>query len=299
MIIINISEESIAKKEELFAPYDFRGKTDEEVLDDFKKNSLPYLTSRTEQTFPEVKTKNQLSKETKEDGDVYTLTGDKEDCIVLYIHGGAWVWDIQIEHVEFCDRIVDLLGAKVYIPIFPLAPQATYKEGYAMIRKVYDELLSLNKPIILMGDSSGGNIALGLVLGLKDEGKTLPEKIVLLAPGADPTFINDEIKEIEPKDGLLPKAECKECARMWAAGADQKLPCLNPIYGDYKNYPDTMIIVGDCDIAYPDDKKLYKIMCDAGVNVTFVKGEGFWHVFPLSQIPEKEEVLSLIKDFLK
>lgn len=299
IIEIEISDDSVVYRERLFAENDTLGKSDREILRKFVVNSLPDLISRTEQKFPAVRTQNKLEKQTYTLGDVWTLTGTKEDRIVFYIHGGAWVWEIDKKHVTFCDRLVDALDAKIYMPIYPLAPQVTYKEGYQMVESVYDDLVQQGKPIILMGDSAGGNIALNLVLQLKEKGKSLPEKVVVLAPCADASFSNSEMDEYAKVDGLLPKAECLACARMWAGIQSLKNPILSPLYNDVTGFPDTMFFHGTYDILYPDSKALFDKMCESGVNATFVKGIGFWHVFPIFDIEEQPQLIDLITKFCK
>lgn len=299
IIEISASEDTVAFREAMFERLGYSKMTEEEIMKNFNENCLPYLNARTEQAFPNVETKNALEKQSCEYGDVYTLSGEKQDITVLYIHGGAWVWEITEQHIDFCDKLVDSLGAKVYIPIYPLAPEADYAETYQMIERVYDELLKQNKPIIIMGDSAGATITLGFVLRLKDSGKTLPEKVVVMAPAADLSFSSNEINDYQARDGMLSKAECVECAKLWANGADLTNPVISPIYGDYKNFPDTLMFVGDCDILCADDLKLYDKMYSSKMNVTLVKGNGMWHVFPIFSISEQQKCIETISEFCR
>jgi len=298
-IEISASEETVAFREALYERYGYWGKSDEEIMARYEEQYLPYFISRTEQVFPDVETTNELDKETFDYGDVYTLSGDNQDVNLLYIHGGGWVWEINELHVGFCDKLVDSLGAKVYMPIYPLAPEVDYKQTYQMIERVYDELLKQDKPIYIMGDSAGATITLGFVLSLKDSGKELPEKVVVMAPAADLNFSNSEIDEYQTRDGMLAKSELKEFAKLWAKDADLTIPEISPLYGDYKDFPDTLMFVGDCDVLCADDLKLYDKMCEAGINATLVKGSGLWHVYPVFPISEQEDCLDIIVDFCK
>ncbi len=298
-IEISASEETAAFRDAFYERYGYLGKSDDEIIATFEEVYLPYLNARTEQAFPEAETTNNLEKESFDYGDVYVLSGKTQDMNVLYIHGGAWVWEITEQHTDFCDKLVDSLGAKVYMPIYPLAPEADYSQTYQMIRQVYDELLKQDKPIIIMGDSAGGTITLGFVLSLKDSGAELPEKVVVMAPAADLSFENSEIDEYQPRDGMLSKVELIECAKLWAKDADLTLPQISPLFGDYKDFPDTLMFVGDCDLLCADDLKLYDKMCEAGINATLVKGIGLWHVYAVFPISEQQRCLDIITDFCK
>jgi len=298
-IEITASQETIEFREALYKRTGYLYKTEEEIMAEYNEVWLPYLNARTEQVFPDITTTNTLSKESFDYGDVYTLTGSKQDNVVLYIHGGAFVWEINENHVSFCDKLVDSLGAKVYMPIYPLGPEANYEETYQMIEKVYDELLKLNKPIFIMGDSAGATITLGFTLKLKDSGKKLPNKVVVMAPAADCSFSNSEMDDYQPRDGMLFKKEIIEYVKLWTKDADLTIPQISPLYGDYKDFPDTLMFVGDCDILCADDLKLYDKMCEAGMNATLVMGKDLWHVFSIFDISEKAKSLEIISEFCK
>jgi len=297
IIEINASENTVAFREALYERYGYWGKSDDEIMARFEEEYLPYLNARTEQSFPEVETTNHLEKETYDSGDVYILSGEDQDRNVLFIHGGGWIWEISERHIDFCDKLVDSLGVKVYMPIYPLAPEADYAQTYQMIQQVYDELLKQNKPIIIMGDSAGGTITLGFVLSLKSKGIKLPEKVVVMAPAADLSFENSEIDDYQSRDGMLSRPELIECAKLWAKDADLSLPRISPLTGDYKGFPDTLMFVGDCDVLCADDLKLYDKMCNAGINATLVRGIGLWHVYPVFPISEQQQCLDIIADF--
>jgi len=256
-----------------------------------------YLT-RMSQELPETEVKNILNKETSMRNDVYTLdNGEDYENIVLYIHGGAWTYSIDTLHLQFCDELVDRLNAKVYMPLYPLAPEASYYETFKMVCGLYRELLEQGKPIFVMGDSAGGNISLGLAHLIKEYGYQMPEKLVLLAPCADMTFSNEEMKEIEPNDPVLNIDMCKYCAQMWAYERPFDEPALSAVFDDTSGYPDTVIFAGTNDILYPDDYILFQNMKEAGNNVKLVVGKGLWHVFSVSNIPEKQKSLDFIQNF--
>ena len=255
------------------------------------------LAARTEQLLPECEVKNSLDCMTWEGSNVYTLTKDGYENIILYIHGGAWVFQINASHVTFCDDLATRLNAKVYMPLYPLAPQATGEETYAMIESLYREILKEGKTVYVMGDSAGGNLSLGLMYTIKTEGLAWPEKLVLMADVADMTFTNEELPAVNETDPELDLYGLTKYAELWAGQEHLSDPKYSAVYADVTGYPDTMIVQGTNDILCPDNLILYQHMKDAGVNVTLVKGEGLWHVFAIYPIPEREEVLDLIEAF--
>lgn len=246
---------------------------------------------------PDVKVTHTLERTECDGFDVYSLSDASYDNIVLYIHGGAWVLPIIPDHVKFCDKLVDTMNAKVYMPFYPMAPNYSYKETYAMLEKLYDELLTQNKPIYIMGDSAGGHLTMMLATIIRDTGRKAPEKLVAFAPCADLTLTNPDIDEIDKIDPMISKYACVECAKMWAKDKELTDPAISPNYADLSNLPDTLMFVGTSDILYPDDMIMYKLMQDAGDEITVVKGEGLPHVYSVSDNPECQTSLDMIKEF--
>lgn len=257
------------------------------------------LYERGEQKVPETETTNRLASFRQDDTTVLTLGEDDCEKIVLYIHGGAWTFEIDDLHVAFCDRIATAMQAKVYMPLYPLAPQSTCDETYAMIYKLYSQIAAGGKEIYVMGDSAGGNITLGLVHLLKEKGDALPCGIVTISPCVDMTFSNTEMEEVEKSDPSLRIYGAKTCATLWAGEKSLSDPLLSPINADVSGYPKTLIFYGTNDIVYPDGLEFYEKMAAAGENVTLVRAEGLFHVFPIYELPERDFAISKIAEFCK
>lgn len=293
VITIDISDEAKVIRDAMLAK-DLKAYLYEDTFD----KSLEDLKNVKAQEFPDVKTKNKLEKESIDGFNVYTLSKPDYKNIVLYIHGGAWVYEFFADHATFCDDLVDTLDAKVYAPFYPLAPKYSYKDTYKMIIDLYNELLKLNKPIFVMGDSAGGNIALGLMLLLKDNGIKLPERLIPLCPCVDMTFENPETLEVQKIDPIDAVYGCKEFGKMWAKDTDLKNPVLSPLFAtSLAGFPKTLLLASTNDILTPDIMKFYERMINAGNDITLVEGKGLWHVFPVSNIPDKKIFLDILKDF--
>lgn len=247
--------------------------------------------------FPEVPTKTKLEKESCGGFDVYTFSAGSYENLVLYLHGGAFTFDIFPDHVRFCDDLVGKLNAKVYLPKYPLAPAYSYQDTYQMVTELYDELVKQNKPIFVMGDSAGGTLTLGLTDIIKNTGRKMPDRIIPICPAADLSFSNPEAKEVEKRDPIDAIYGVTECTKMWAKGTDLKDPALTALSRDVCGYPKTMLVCASEDLLTPDILLLYNKLKKAGNDVTLVRGEGLWHVFCVAEIPEKQQMLDIIADF--
>jgi len=261
------------------------------------EHSLEGLKDIKAQELPDVKCRNKVEKETVEGFNVFSFSKPENENIVLYIHGGAWVYELFPNHVTLCDDLVDVLNAKVYAPLYPLAPKYSYKDTYKMIVALYDKLIATGKPVFVMGDSAGGNISLGLVHLIKETGRKMPSVLVPLSPCVDMTFNNPEAKKLEKIDPLDAVYGCKEFAKMWAKGTDLADPLLSIVNADVSGFPRTLLLAASDDILTPDIMILYEKMKKAGNDITLVRGEGLWHVFPSMDIPERATYLEILKEF--
>ena len=81
--------------------------------------------------------------------------GDKhKENTILYIHGGAYINEINYQHLIYCYMLSGKLNAHVLAHVYPLAPKHNVEETYNLIVELYKKLDHDN--LILMGDSAGG-----------------------------------------------------------------------------------------------------------------------------------------------
>lgn len=293
IVTINITDETRALRDEMLAQ-NLKAYLTKEGF----QGSLDALKEIKAQVLPEGEHNNKIVEEEPIDGfKVYSFNRHEYDNLVLYIHGGAWVYELLPNHVTLCDLIADKTNSKLYAPLYPLAPKYSYDDTMKMVLGLYDKLCEMNKPIFIMGDSAGGNITLCLVKMIKDTGRRLPDRVVSLSPCVDMSFSNPEALSLEKIDPLDAVYGCNEFGKMWLKGIDPKDPSVSPLYADVSGFPKTMLLAASNDILTPDIMKYYDKLVDAGVDVTLVKGEGLFHVFPSMPIPEREEFLDVLERF--
>ena len=55
--------------------------------------------------------------------------------IIIYLHGGAYVEEITLPHITFCDKLAKT-NSTVFAPIYPLAPNHTFEETYQIVENL-------------------------------------------------------------------------------------------------------------------------------------------------------------------
>jgi epsilon-lactone hydrolase len=90
-------------------------------------------------------------------------------------------------------------------------------------------------------------------------------------------------------------------AAAYANPADQKIPYVSPIYGNFsKGFPPTLIQAGTKEIVLSDSVRLYQALDQAGIPVKLDVYEGMPHVFQgMFNTPESKIAISKMNDFLK
>ncbi|MGL4760657.1 MAG: alpha/beta hydrolase fold domain-containing protein [Sarcina sp.] len=215
---------------------------------------------------------------------------------IIYLHGGAYVEDMNKQHWIFIDRMVKKLGCEVILPMYPLAPFSDCETTFEKLSLLYDDITKDYKQedIILMGDSAGGGLALALAQDLKINNKKSPSNIILLSPWLDVSMQNEEMREIEPRDYILGFDCLKECGKLWANELSVQNRRVSPIYGNFEGLGKITVFTGTNDILWLDALELKGILEEQNIDFNYYEFEGMPHVFAILPIPESDEVIEII-----
>jgi acetyl esterase/lipase len=207
----------------------------------------------------------------------------KTETTIFYLHGGAYFLRPIKFHFMMLDDLAKATGFNIILPLYPLAPNHTFLEAYDKIQSVYEKSLShLDiENVILMGDSAGGGLALGLLQSLAKQHHPTPKKLLLISPFLDITMTNPEIPVIEPVDRMLGSRGLREIGSIWANGTDPKDERLSPIYGDLSCIDSIMITTGTHDILNPDAVRLKNRLIKDQKWIVYLEEPKLPHDFPL------------------
>ncbi|MCQ2325839.1 MAG: alpha/beta hydrolase [Paludibacteraceae bacterium] len=230
---------------------------------------------------------------------VFTMGADNYDAIIIFVHGGAWMFNIKAGHFTICDDLITAMPkAKVFIPIYPLVPQANWKPTFTFLWELYQQLVAEGKPIYIMGDSAGGNIVLAFCQHLKNEGVTLPSKRILIAPVSDGRVADDGLEEVNQRDPSLTPFICRKGANLWRGDLEVTDWRISPLLGPLNDRIPTLIVQGTYDILSLQNTKLYNALVAHKCHTTLLYGEGLIHVYPAYNFPESVAARQYMAEFL-
>lgn len=213
---------------------------------------------------------------------------------ILYLHGGAYVFDFLAPQWVIATALVDRTGGELIAPLYPLAPEATVDAGLAAAEAAYRAAAADGGPVVIAGDSAGGGLALALAQRLRDAGEAMPAALVLIFPWLDATVGDARQPALEAKDPLLDIAQLRAAGRMWAGGHDAALPPVSPLFGDQTGLPPAIALVGTHDLLLPDTRRYAEARPDTEVH----EYPGMIHGFICAPIPEARAALDAIGAFV-
>lgn len=220
---------------------------------------------------------------------------------LLYLHGGAYIFQISRYHWSLIAELAERLGAAITVPVYPLAPEHDFHAMFGMTMQVYRDLLEEMpaSDIAFVGDSAGGNMAAVMTMLAAEEGLPSPAAHVLISPGLDMSLTNPDVFEFAKLDPWLAIPGGLEAIRLYAPGFDRADWRISPVYGDLSVLPKTLLLTGTRDILHPDCLVFAEKAQAAGVEVELFVEPGMLHVWPLIDIPEARPARDQIVGFLR
>lgn len=151
---------------------------------------------------------------------------------------------------------------------------------------------------VVAGDSAGGNLALVLTHLLKKAGRRLPRALILLSPWTDMTASGKSYQEREDIDPVLTLNYIYAVRDAYARGQDLSDPCLSPLFGDFTDFPPTLIQAGTNEILLSDSVRLRDRLIQAAVPCRLEVWSDLWHVFQMFPMKKASEAMESIGRFL-
>lgn len=217
---------------------------------------------------------------------------------VVYLHGGAYFCSPRRQHYKFIKKVCKKSETPFIVPIYPKLPLSNCEKTFEIVKNFYLETAKHYDRIVLMGDSSGGGLALALTEYLNYENLPQPKKLILLSPWVDLSMQNSSIEDYVKKDPIVFVDNCKTLGEKWADGLSLGDYRVSPLLGETKGVTETHIFCGTREVLFPDNELLEVLMKEDGVDVHFYTGEGLNHVYPVFPTKEGRKARLIISDLI-
>ncbi|MDY7226365.1 alpha/beta hydrolase [Hyalangium rubrum] len=205
----------------------------------------------------------------------------KNEGVVVYLHGGSYVYGSTRTHGDLIARLAEGTGLRVLAPNYRLAPEHPFPAQVEDAVAVYRWLLSTGvKPeqVVLSGDSAGGGLAVATMLSLREQGQPLPAGGVLLAPWMDiecsgESMLSNARYDWGDKPMLL------HWAKWFIGQGDPRHPLASPIHADLRGLPPLFLHVGSAELQHDDVTRFAQKARAAGVRAELVVWPEMVHNF--------------------
>ncbi len=230
--------------------------------------------------------------------------GAAADRVLLYLHGGGWFMGSPKSHRALVVDLARGAGVSAVSLAYRLAPEHPYPAALEDCVAAYEWLLATGihpERMIVAGDSSGGNLALALMLRLRDAGTPLPAGVVLLSPITDLALTGTSHTTRRAVDPYFAHVELGPMVTQYVGEADRMSPYLSPLSGDLRGLPPMLIHAGDHEVLLDDAVLLGERATSAGVEARTVVWAGMMHVFQTlaPYVPEARRANREIVEFIR
>ena len=226
-------------------------------------------------------------------------------CTVLYLHGGGFVGCSPLTHRPMTAALA-LGGMKVFVPDYRLAPESPFPAALDDVRAAWNALRADSAAaggtgrLVVAGDSAGGNLALALMIALRDAGQPLPDAAALFSPCTDLTGASPSLLANAVRDAMFDGAALGRLAEAYLGGADPAQPLASPLLADLAGLPPLLVHVGESEALRDDALRLVDKARAAGVQVELAVFDDVPHVWQLIwRLPEARRSMRAASRFLQ
>lgn len=185
---------------------------------------------------------------------------------VVYLHGGGWVMGNRDSVDAVCRALADDAQARVVSVDYRLAPEDPFPAG---LHDALGVVRALDGPLVVAGDSAGGNLA--AVVALK-----VPVALQLLIyPVTDAGLNTPSYAEFDGDFGLT-AASMRRFFKLYLNGASGLDPDVSPLRADLSDAPPAYVITASHDVLRDDGEAYAAALPNAQLRRVEGTVHGFW-----------------------
>lgn len=222
--------------------------------------------------------------------------------VLLYLHGGAFIFRFPAVHASLVARLCRRLGARALMVDYRLAPEAPYPAAPDDCHAAFRWLLAGGHraaDIVVAGDSAGGNLALVTLQRILAASEPLPACGVLISPVVDFTLSSRSLVVNEPTDPMFTLRGLVAMRALYAPAERYLDPGVSPLYGPFRGLPPLLLQAGSAEMLLDEATRAAERAHAAGVTVELEIWQRMAHVFHAMALPQAGVALDHVADFVR
>ncbi|MBN9508601.1 MAG: alpha/beta hydrolase [Alphaproteobacteria bacterium] len=208
----------------------------------------------------------------------YRPAAMRHAAVLLFVHGGGFVLGGLESHDDICADLAAGAGLEVVAVDYRLAPDHPWPAALDDVQAAYAVLRAEGRPVVVGGDSAGGNLAAALCHRLHRLGEPPPRGQLLIYAGlsANPLRVAGRREADAP---MLTARECVHFLRLYAGTADPTgNPELAPLEAtDFAGLPPAALFAAGYDPVRQDMEDYAAALLAAGQPVRYRADPGLVH----------------------
>lgn len=234
-------------------------------------------------------------------GKWFTVMNAQAGATVLYLHGGGYSFYPQ-SYDSFLALIAQAAKARTFALDYRLSPEHRFPAQLDDALHAYRWLLETGVRagnLVVAGDSGGGNLALALLLRVRDSNFPLPALAVLLSPPTDLETVYPSLASNRETDWIdLP--ELLQWAEWFCDSSQLRDPLVSPIWADLRGLPPIYIQAGEGEVLYDSIRAFVDRAKSQGADVVLEAWEDMNHVFQIfgPDAPQSADALRRIGEIV-
>lgn len=194
---------------------------------------------------------------------------------ILYLHGGGFVVGGLQSHDDICAELAQRTGLPVVCADYRLAPEHRHPAAFDDARAVA-QALAARGPILLCGDSAGGNLCAAVAHALRGRAQILGQVLVYPGLGGNPdrgSYLTHAQAPMLTRDDVLFYKDIRH-----SGPAPEGDPTVSPLQDrDFTGLPPTLAISAECDPLADDARDYAARIAAAGGVALWVQEPGLVH----------------------
>ncbi|MEE5175283.1 alpha/beta hydrolase [Pseudomonas alliivorans] len=215
-------------------------------------------------------------------GTLVTPDEIKTDAVVMYIHGGAYIVGRPDGYHGIGGNFAKMLGARVYMPDYRLAPEHTFPASIDDTLRAYEWLLEQKIPanrIAFSGESAGGAMVVSVMVAAKSRGLPLPAVGSSISPWANLEHTGASMSNREGLDPLNAKSVLDILTRTFLGDTLANHPLASPVFADVTGLPPILVQIGENELMLSDAMRLATHLADNRVRVNLEVWPAMFHAW--------------------
>lgn len=226
----------------------------------------------------------------------------RPERVILYLHGGGFMFSTPRLHARLAARLCRLLGAQALMPEYRLAPEnplpAAHEDCFAAYRWLLTEGHDAGN-IVIIGDSAGGLLTLATLQRIRDAGLPTPSCGVMFSPGTCVDSIRHLDGRVTHGDPLVGPGILDLLQRTVVAQVPPSDSTISPCAGSFHGLPPLLFQAGSTEMLLPQSRKAFELARAAGVHAEMQVWPQMPHVWQaVHWLPEARDALACVADFV-